>query len=134
VVADQARKEQGMEVKAITKNHMLFVGNPGTGKTTMGRLVAMLLHKVGILPTNRFKEVQREDLVATHVGQTAPKTEAVVMDIKDGVYCCLSTRCPPRFERRALPQQRCAAADPHVHVHVHVHVCMSVATTEMCRC
>jgi MoxR-like ATPase len=107
-VADQARKEQGMEVKAITKNHMLFVGNPGTGKTTMGRLVAMLLHKVGILPTNRFKEVQREDLVATHVGQTAPKTEAVVMDIKDGVLFIDEVSTAFRTE--------------------------GFATTEMCRC
>ena len=44
--------------------HMIFQGNPGTGKTTVGRLVAEMLHKIGVLPTKDFRECRREDLVA----------------------------------------------------------------------
>lgn len=65
--------------------HMLFLGNPGTGKTTIARIVAECLYSVGILRENKVVEVERKDLVAEYVGQTAPKTEEVIKRAMGGV-------------------------------------------------
>lgn len=58
--------------------HMLFTGNPGTGKTTVARIVGQLLKAEGLLKKGELIEVCREDLEARYVGQTAPKTAAVI--------------------------------------------------------
>ena len=56
---------------------MMFKGNPGTGKTTMARIVADILYNMNILKTNKLVEVKRSDLVAGYVGQTAyPNTRS----------------------------------------------------------
>lgn len=68
-----------------TNLHMCFYGNPGTGKTEVARLVADILFDEGILPTNNFIEVGRNDLVGQHVGDTAIKTHNVVLKALNGV-------------------------------------------------
>lgn len=82
---DQLREERGLRVMRDKSLHMIFQGNPGTGKTAIGRLIAKLLCKAGILETDEITEVQPEELVAGDVGQTAMKTAQVVQGAASGL-------------------------------------------------
>lgn len=77
--ADQGIKLPGQHL------HMVFTGSPGTGKTTIARIVAECLYSVGLLRENKVIEVERKDLIAEYVGQTAPKTEDVIQRAMGGV-------------------------------------------------
>lgn len=78
----QAERE-GTEVKC--KDHFLFLGNPGTGKTTIARVFADVMAAMGVLKVGQLIEVSRKDLVAPYVGQTAPMVEAAVNKAIGGI-------------------------------------------------
>ncbi len=78
------RKAKGLKTAEMTK-HMIFTGDPGTGKTTIARLVSRLMKVTGILRQGQLVEVTRADLVAKYVGQTAPQTMAVIESALGGV-------------------------------------------------
>ena len=78
------REERGLTVPTISY-HLVFTGNPGTGKTTVARLVAGLYRRIGILPKGQLVEVDRGALVAGYTGQTAIKTTEVINRALGGV-------------------------------------------------
>lgn len=78
------RKDAGLTAPTITR-HMIFNGNPGTGKTTVARLVAGIYRALGLLSQGQLIEVDRSELVAGFLGQTAMKTADVVKSAMGGV-------------------------------------------------
>jgi len=78
------KQAQGLTNNEISK-HMIFTGNPGTGKTTIARLFAKYLKAIGILSTGKLVEVTRSDLVGKYVGHTAPLTMQVVNSAIGGI-------------------------------------------------
>ncbi len=81
---NQARQKAGLSAEPPT-SHFVFTGNPGTGKTTVARIIARIYRKLGILKRGHLVEVDRSKLVAGYVGQTAIQTNAVVDAALDGV-------------------------------------------------
>jgi hypothetical protein len=81
---ERLRAEAGLTSPTLTR-HLVFVGNPGTGKTTVGRLVAGIYRALGLLDKGHLVEVDRSELVAGYLGQTAEKTTAVVKRALGGV-------------------------------------------------
>lgn len=81
----QLRAADSGDRSAINLDHYLFLGNPGTGKTTVARIMGDIFYSLGLLPSNKVIEVSAKDLVAPYVGHTAPKTHAAVMRAMGGV-------------------------------------------------
>jgi SpoVK/Ycf46/Vps4 family AAA+-type ATPase len=84
IAVQQKRREQGMKTAEVSK-HMIFTGNPGTGKTTIARLISRYMKAIGALSQGQLVEVTRADLVAQYVGQTAPLTMSVIKSAIGGV-------------------------------------------------
>ena len=80
----QMRREKGLSVPEQSL-HMVFSGNPGTGKTSIARLIAKIYKQMDILSRGQFVETDRAGLVAEYLGQTAPKVQAVVKKAIGGV-------------------------------------------------
>ena len=85
VELSKVRQEQGIETKNITL-HSLFLGNPGTGKTTVARIIGELLYQKGMIATNKMVEVSRGDLIGGYQGQTAIKTREQLHAALGGVF------------------------------------------------
>jgi SpoVK/Ycf46/Vps4 family AAA+-type ATPase len=81
---EKLRTEAGLKSPTITR-HLVFVGNPGTGKTTVARLVSGIYKALGLLSKGQLVEVDRSELVAGYLGQTATKTAEVVASATGGV-------------------------------------------------
>ena len=81
---NKKRAEQGLATSIMTL-HSLFLGNPGTGKTTVARLIGSLLYEKGIVKSDKFVETSRSDLVGKYIGHTALKTKEVLESARGGV-------------------------------------------------
>lgn len=78
------KTKDSLKIKDINL-HMVFLGNPGTGKTTVARLLSGILYNLGYIKEDKLLEVSSKDLVAEYVGQTAPKTNSVIERAKGGI-------------------------------------------------
>ena len=83
-IIQRLREARGMKADVPTM-HMIFTGNPGTGKTTIARLVSRYLKAMGVLSGGQLIEVTRADLVGKYVGHTAPLTQQVIRSALGGV-------------------------------------------------
>ena len=101
------RQEAGLPVPPMSL-HLVFMGNPGTGKTTVARLLAQIYHAIGVLSKGQLVEVDRSGLVAGFVGQTAIKTNEAIEKALGGVlfideaYALANQDNPNDFGKEAI--------------------------------
>lgn len=104
VIEQMRAKESGKSVK-INLDHYLFVGNPGTGKTTVARIMGNIFYSLGLLPSNKVVEVTSKDLIAKYVGQTAEKTAQQIERSLGGIFFIdeAYSLCDSGFGKEAMP-------------------------------
>jgi SpoVK/Ycf46/Vps4 family AAA+-type ATPase len=81
----QLRREKGFVEGEPINVHSVFIGNPGTGKTTVAKMMGRLYKKMGLLSKGHVHEVDRVDLVGEYIGQTAPKVKEAIEEARGGV-------------------------------------------------
>ncbi|GAA0737487.1 AAA family ATPase [Clostridium oceanicum] len=85
LIAKEKRKKLGVNVKSTQSLNMIFTGNPGTGKTTVARLIADLMKKMGILKSGQIVETDKSELIGQHIGETTKKTREIFESALGGV-------------------------------------------------
>lgn len=86
MVLNQKRRKEGFRVPDESASHMVFKGNPGTGKTSIARIIGKMLNRIGVLSKGHVVEVKRPDLVAGVIGQTAMKTQEKLREAEGGIF------------------------------------------------
>ncbi len=102
------RKKLGLKVQDGISLNSIFLGNPGTGKTTVARLMAKIFYSMGLLKENKLVEVDRAALVGQYIGETAQKTDKIISDAIGGVlfideaYSLINKNNSQDFGREAI--------------------------------
>lgn len=92
------RQELGLDTSPENRHHMLFLGNPGTGKTTVAKLIGQMYHQMGLLSVGHTVETCRTNLVGEFIGETEKKTREAIQEARGGVlfideaYTLVTTR------------------------------------------
>lgn len=82
---NKQRRKLNLDVSQENRNHMLFLGNPGTGKTTVARLIGQLYHSMGLLSKGHTVETNRTHLVGQYIGQTETIVKKILEEARGGV-------------------------------------------------
>lgn len=85
IKVQKMRKDIGLECDDLSSGHMLFTGNPGTGKTISAQLLTHILYELGVIKENKIVKADRSELVGEYIGSTAIKTKELVHSAKNGV-------------------------------------------------